>query len=92
MSVEQNDDSIADFFAKVKKIWDQLQMLDPFPDRSCGAMLKCSYGLIKKLLEADQLKKLIQLIYGLKKSYDAVKVNLLSMDPLPSVNKAYHMF
>ncbi|XP_074377619.1 uncharacterized protein LOC141719137 [Apium graveolens] len=70
MSIEQNDDSIAEYYAKLKKVWDQLQMLDPYPDCSCGALLKCSCGLIKKLFEADQLKNLIQLISGLNKVYD----------------------
>ncbi|XP_021866456.2 uncharacterized protein [Spinacia oleracea] len=91
MSIEQNDDSIAVYYGKLKQVWDKLQILEPFPDCTCGAMLSCSCGLLKKNLEADQLKKLIQLITGLNKDYDQAKINLLSMDPLPSVNRAYHL-
>ncbi|XP_074378666.1 uncharacterized protein LOC141720217 [Apium graveolens] len=47
--------------------------------------------LKKKLNEADQLKKLIQFVAGLNKSYDQAKINILSMDPIPNVNKVYHM-
>lgn len=54
-------------------------------------MQKCSCNLLKKLNEAHETKKLIQLICGLNKSYDHVKTNLLSMEPLPSVLKAYHI-
>lgn len=91
MSIEQHDDSIADYYAKLKKIWDQLQILDPFPACTCGVMTKCTCNILKKIAEGDQLKKLIQFIAGLNKNYDQVKINLLSMDPLPTVNKAYHM-
>ncbi|XP_056694807.1 uncharacterized protein [Spinacia oleracea] len=91
MSIEQNDDSIAVYYGKLKQVWDKLQIIEPFPDCTCGAMSKCSCGLLRKILEADQLRKLIQLITGLNKDYDQAKINLLSMDPLPSVNRAYHL-
>lgn len=91
MTIAQQDDSIADYYGKLKKILDQLCVLEPFPTCACGAMIKCSCRLTKKLMEANELKKLIQFIVGLNKNYDQVKVSLLSMDPLPSVNKPYHM-
>ncbi|XP_017256401.1 uncharacterized protein LOC108225961 [Daucus carota subsp. sativus] len=91
MSVQQNDDSIAQYYNKLKKVWDQLHVLDPLPICTCGILLKCSCGFLKRIVEGEQLKKLIQFIAGLNKSYDQAKVNILSMDPLPSVNKVYHM-
>ncbi|XP_021738412.1 uncharacterized protein LOC110704911 [Chenopodium quinoa] len=89
-SMNQNNDSIAEYYGRLKSIWDQLQILEGFPDCSCGAMKLCSCGILKKLLEMDQRKKLIQFLAGLNKSYDQVTTNLLSADPLPNVNKAYH--
>ncbi|XP_074343023.1 uncharacterized protein LOC141680803 [Apium graveolens] len=62
MSTCQNDDSIVEYYNKLKKVWDQLQVLEPIPDCSCGALLKCSCGFLKKIIEADQLKKLIQFV------------------------------
>ncbi|KAK1390070.1 hypothetical protein POM88_018248 [Heracleum sosnowskyi] len=70
ISLEQHDDSIVVYYGKLKKIWDQLQILESFPDCSCGAMTKCTCNILNKFMEADQLKKLIQFIVGLNKSYD----------------------
>ncbi|XP_074373787.1 uncharacterized protein LOC141714151 [Apium graveolens] len=49
------------------------------------------YGKLKNANEAAETKKLIQLICGLNKNYDNVKTNLLSIEPLPTVLKAYHI-
>lgn len=56
MSITQNDDFIVDYYNKMKKVWDQLLIPEPFPDYTCGAIVKCSCGLMKKIIEADQLK------------------------------------
>ncbi|XP_056685767.1 uncharacterized protein [Spinacia oleracea] len=90
-SIEQDDLSIAEYYGKMKKVWDELQVFDEIPSCSCGAMLRCTCNLLKKILEADQLKKLIQFLAGLHKDYEQVKVNILSMDPLPTVLRAYHI-
>lgn len=47
--------------------------------------------MFSKFLEANQLKRLIQFNAGLHKDYDGAKTNLLSMDHLLTVNKAYHI-
>ncbi|XP_074359657.1 uncharacterized protein LOC141699703 [Apium graveolens] len=59
MSIAQNNDYIVDYYNKLKKVWDHLQILEPFPDCTCGAITKCTCGLMKKIIEADQLSKLI---------------------------------
>lgn len=51
----------------------------------------CSCRLFKKMLDANQLKKLIQFLAKFNHVYDQVKINILSMDPLPPVNRAYHI-
>lgn len=51
----------------------------------------CTCDLHKQILAADRLKKLIQFLAILNPAYDQVKVTILSMDPLPPVNRAYHI-
>ncbi|XP_021738809.1 uncharacterized protein LOC110705276 [Chenopodium quinoa] len=89
-SSNQNNDSIAEYYGRLKSVWDQLQILEGFPDCTCEALKLCSCGVLKKILEMDQRRKLMQLLAGLNRNYDQVKTNLLSLDPLPSINKAYH--
>lgn len=88
-SIQQNDSSIAEYFGQLKCVWDQLQILEGFPHCTCGAMSRCSFGILKKILENDQRNKLMQLFSGLNKNNDQVKTNLLGSDPLPHVHKAY---
>ncbi|XP_074377507.1 uncharacterized protein LOC141719027 [Apium graveolens] len=89
--IEQQNLSIAEYYGKLKIVWDKLQVLEGHFDCNCGALAKCSCNLIKKFSEAAETKKLIQFICGLNKSFDLVKTNLLSMEPLPTVLKAYHI-
>ncbi|XP_074361981.1 uncharacterized protein LOC141702183 [Apium graveolens] len=89
--IQQDNMTIAEYYGKLKNVWDKLNVLEGCLDCNCGAMSKCTCNLLKKAAEASETKKLIQLIYGLNKQYDSVKTNLLSMEPLPSVLKAYHI-
>lgn len=90
-NIEQESLTITEYYVKLKNLWDKLNVLEDNLDCSCGVMLKCSCELIKKVREAQEIKKLIQFIRGMNKSYDAVITNLLSMEPLPTVLKAYHI-
>ena len=90
-AIEQGNLSTAEYYAKLKRIWDELQVLDEVLTCKCGAMDKCTCDLHKKILATDQLKKLIQFLARLNSAYDQVKVNILSMNPLPPVNRAYYI-
>lgn len=90
-SIEQLSDSIVVYYSKLKRVWDEIQLLEGFPDCDCGALARCTCGLLKKVLAADQKQKLIQLLAGLNRDYDQTKTNILSTDPLPTVNKAYYI-
>lgn len=89
--MEQHDDSVASYYCKKKRVWDELQSLEGVPDCSCGAISNCSCGILHKFVEADNKMKLIQFLSGINPSYDQVKVNILSMDPPPTLNRAYQI-
>ena len=75
----------------MKRVWDEIQVLEGFPDCSCGAIATCSCNLLKRILEVDQRMKPIQFISGLNEEYDLSSQNLLSSDPLPTINRAFHI-
>ncbi|KAL2252319.1 UNVERIFIED_CONTAM: hypothetical protein Sindi_0026600, partial [Sesamum indicum] len=81
-SISQNM-SVSVYFIKLKKLWDELESLDPLPVCSCGAS--------KKMSERSNSSQLIQFLMGLSDCYDHVRNQVLIMDPLPSVGKAYSM-
>jgi len=46
---------------------------------------------MKKLQEKNSRNQLIQFLMGLNSGYDAVRGQILAMDPLPTVNRAYYI-
>lgn len=71
------------YYTKLKKLWDEY-----------GSMVSqhvCTCGANKTLIEKDMSEKLLQFFMGLNDGYDHVRNQILLMDPLPSVNKAYSM-
>ncbi|KAL2252650.1 UNVERIFIED_CONTAM: Retrovirus-related Pol polyprotein from transposon TNT 1-94 [Sesamum indicum] len=68
---------------KLKKLWDEQATLDPLPTCSCGAGTK--------LAEKANFTQLIQFLMGLNDAYDHIQNQILVMDPLPSIGKAYSM-
>lgn len=91
MTSKQDSNTIVEYYSKLKRVWDEIQLLDGFPDCDCGALAKCTCGLLEKVLAADQKQKLIRFLVGLNSGYDTTKTNILSMDPLPTVNRAYYI-
>ncbi|XP_074318206.1 uncharacterized protein LOC141655000 [Silene latifolia] len=86
--ISQDNASLVDYYAKMKNLWETLDGLDPIPLCSCGKIDQCTCSLLKKIIERENTAKLIQFLMGLNGGYDTVRSQILSMDPLPSINKA----
>ncbi|KAL2235582.1 uncharacterized protein LOC110012136 [Sesamum indicum] len=82
-SITQKNSTVAVYFTKLKKLWDELGSLDPLPVCTCGAS--------KKMSEKITSQKLIQFLMGLGDTYEQVKNQILLMDPLPTTAKACSM-
>ncbi|GKE40870.1 hypothetical protein Tco_1464275 [Tanacetum coccineum] len=89
--ISQGNLSIASYFNKLKRCWDELQNFNGLPTCTCGKMRECSCGILDKFLEMDSRSKLMQLLMKLSDEYEAVRSQILGMDPLPNVNKAYYI-
>ncbi|KAF7825279.1 uncharacterized protein G2W53_016443 [Senna tora] len=87
-SIQQGQDSVTLYYNKINRLWDEISRLMPMPNCSCG---KCTCGLKKKIGDLDASTKLIQFLMGLSSVYDVIRSQILSLDLLPSVNKAFSM-
>ncbi|GKB96479.1 pyridoxal 5'-phosphate synthase-like subunit PDX1.2, partial [Tanacetum coccineum] len=90
-NVSQGNLTIAAYFNKLKRCWDELHNLNGIPVCSCGKMQECSCNLVDKFLEIEGKSKLIQFLMKLNDEYESVRNQILAMDPLPTVNKAYYI-
>ncbi|CAA0841724.1 Unknown protein, partial [Striga hermonthica] len=79
----QGTASVTVYYTKLKCLWDEYASLVSLPE--------CTCGLGKKMSENDMEIKLMQFLMGLNEVFEPVKNQILLMDPLPTVNKAYSM-
>ncbi|XP_074306275.1 uncharacterized protein LOC141641515 [Silene latifolia] len=90
-NIDQSDKTVVEYYNKLKRHWDDIEDLEPIPDCTCGALTKCSCSFLKRLLEITSREKVLTFLMGLDDLYDNLKTNILSMDPLPKINKAYSL-
>ncbi|KAF7800953.1 uncharacterized protein G2W53_044551 [Senna tora] len=88
VSLEQGSDSMTGYFNKMNRCWDELNRIKPVPKCFCGS---CTCEVNKILDEHDSDIKLCQFLNGLHLMYDALRGQIMNLDPLPIVNKAFSM-
>ncbi|XP_074299906.1 uncharacterized protein LOC141631085 [Silene latifolia] len=86
--ISQDNSPLVEYYGKLKNIWENLDHLDPIPSCTCGAMNQCSCQMLKRLVDRETQSKLLQLLMGLTSGYEHAQTNLLTMEPLPPINKA----
>ncbi|KAK9713354.1 hypothetical protein RND81_06G021800 [Saponaria officinalis] len=74
---------------ELKNISQENMSLERFPDCTCGVLQQCTCKLLKRILELALTEKVLTFLMGLNDSNDNLRSNILSMEPLPSINKAY---
>ncbi|KAK9715040.1 hypothetical protein RND81_06G138900 [Saponaria officinalis] len=83
------NDSLVEYFSKLKRTWENIDSIDPFPLCSCGAIVLCTCKLLKRIVDRESQSRLLQFLMGLNNVYDSVRSNVLTMEPLPPLNKAF---
>ncbi|KAL2233732.1 UNVERIFIED_CONTAM: hypothetical protein Sindi_1553200, partial [Sesamum indicum] len=87
-SISQGDMTLTSYLTKVKKLWNELLCLAPSSKCTCGG---CTCGVNKAIGEVFSSVQLMQFLMGLHESFDKEKSQLLMMDPLPDLEKAFSM-
>ncbi|KAL4563019.1 hypothetical protein LXL04_027050 [Taraxacum kok-saghyz] len=82
-SITQGDSSLSKYYTKLKQLWDQLNCIIELPPCTCGSE--------KALSQLNSSTRLMQFLMGLNDAYDNLRNQILVLDPLPSVHKAYSM-
>ncbi|KAK9750636.1 hypothetical protein RND81_02G209700 [Saponaria officinalis] len=85
----QGDSFVAEYYSKLRIIWEDMRSLKPLPECSCGVLATCTCNLLKKIVERDNKNNLIDFPMGLDRKYEHLRGQILAMDPLPSVNQAF---
>lgn len=82
---------MANYYGKIKKVWDELQAKEGVSICTYGAYNQCFCSLLKRMVEKEGTLKLMQFLMGLSDAFEYVRSNILLMDSLPTINHAFHM-
>ncbi|KAL0303103.1 UNVERIFIED_CONTAM: hypothetical protein Sradi_6178400 [Sesamum radiatum] len=80
-SAAQGNLSVSAYFSNLKKLWDELGCLVTTPAYSSVAA--------KEISDLYQRDHLMQFLMGLDESFENIRNQILIMEPLPNVSKAY---
>ncbi|XP_071714238.1 uncharacterized protein [Rutidosis leptorrhynchoides] len=88
-TVNQGSLTVAAYYNKLNRFCDELQSLNGIPTCSCRRLRECTCGIADKFLEIDSRSKIMQFLMRLNDEFESVRSQILSMDPLTTINKAY---
>jgi len=83
----QGNDTVAVYYTKMKRLWDELDDISEVPVCACPTTCKA----IKKTMEIAERQRLMHFLMHLSENYEAIRGQILLLDPLPNVNRAYSM-
>ncbi|XP_051122669.1 uncharacterized protein LOC127245699 [Andrographis paniculata] len=86
--LKQGSDMLTTYYTKLEKLVDELRIIEPGAKCKCD---KCRHEIDKVLARIYERDYLVQFLTGLNKIYQPIKNQILMMDPLPTVNKAFAM-
>ncbi|XP_071740694.1 uncharacterized protein [Rutidosis leptorrhynchoides] len=86
---DQIDCTVEVYYQKLKGFWDELDALETPYTCTCSCTCTCENGKVNG--ERDQMKRLMKFLMGLDESYSNIRGQILLMQPLPPVAKAYGM-
>ncbi|XP_010271575.1 PREDICTED: uncharacterized protein LOC104607608 [Nelumbo nucifera] len=82
-SISQVNESVAKYYTRLKRLWDELTCLMPIPPCTCGSA--------KAVADLHSFNRLMQFLMGLSDCYENIRSQILVMEPLPSMNHAYSL-
>ncbi|XP_009795331.1 uncharacterized protein [Nicotiana sylvestris] len=82
-TLTQGTMNVADYFSKLRDLWDKFDALIPCPGCPCLES--------KKYAEHFEYHRLLQFLMGLNDSYSQARSQIMMMTPVPSINKTYSL-
>lgn len=79
------------YYGKIKRFWDELKNMRSIPSCNCGAMSKCNCEFFKRIADFESEVRSMQFLLGLNNGFDNAISNIMSMDPMPSMNRAFYL-
>ncbi|XP_019450585.1 PREDICTED: uncharacterized protein LOC109352859 [Lupinus angustifolius] len=88
-SIKQGDRDISKYFTGLKTVWEDLEVLRSIP--SCTCAIKCKCRMVKIIKEQREYEYVICFLKGLNDEFTTTRSQILLLEPLPSINKAFSL-
>jgi len=88
-NLKQGSKSVLDYFIEMKTLWEELNSHRPLPHFTCPHPCRCA-----AMREARNFRledQVIQFLTGLNDQFNVIKIQVLMLDPLPSINMVYSL-
>ncbi|GKC14772.1 putative RNA-directed DNA polymerase [Tanacetum coccineum] len=84
----QSGISVSAYYTKLCGLWDEIKSVLPASRCTCN---KCSCEMGKKMNELRENEKLYQFLMGLDAEFAVIKIQILVMNPIPTLGNTYHL-
>ncbi|XP_042964632.1 uncharacterized protein LOC122298852 [Carya illinoinensis] len=87
-ALRQENNDVSTYFTDLKVLWDELLNCQPLPVYHCHG---CTCNSSKIFTQNQHQTYVMTFLMGLNDVFDNVRDQILMMDPLPSINKAFSL-
>lgn len=87
--LKQGNMSVTDFFTHMSTILEEIATHRPTP--ACICPVKCACDAIHEMVKYNEDDAVIRFVTGLNESFSMIKSQILMMDPLPPLNRAFSL-
>ncbi|XP_071739001.1 uncharacterized protein [Rutidosis leptorrhynchoides] len=87
-AIHQGNMSISAYYTKLRGVWDEIQSVTIMPTCSCNL---CTCDIGKAIGIMRDKERLYDFLMGLNEEYNAIRTQILSSTPIPSVGAAFHL-
>ncbi|XP_019430200.1 PREDICTED: uncharacterized protein LOC109337640 [Lupinus angustifolius] len=87
--LNQGNLTIFEYFGELKSLWEEIETFMPIPNYKCS--VQCSCGVIPLVKGYREQSYVIRFLKGLNEQYAPVRSQIMLLDPLPSISKAFSL-
>jgi hypothetical protein len=88
-ALTQGTRSVTTFYSDLKALWEELEIYMPIPN--CVCHHRCSCDAMRLARRHHNMLHIMRFLTGLNDEFNAVKSQILLIDPLPSITKIFSM-
>ena len=88
-STKQGERNVTQFYTDMNILWEELVYFKPIPRCTCGGTCKCDMSRMSH--NYRNLECVIYFLKGLDQVYNAMKTQILMMEPLPNISRVFSL-